>query len=695
MTELLGKYIEQVKNIKDLGELGKVNEGYSEQLKAIGCTADEKELICAIAGLAYQLVHSKEKLEKTSEKVSFLTEAEKKENLLVQQLLDENRFTYHFQPIIRVDNGKIFGYEALMRAGGMQGITPFHILKYAALADRLDEVEEYTFINILNYISENNELFEDKAVFINSMPSVHMLPEKEHEIERLLCERKTEVVVEMIESSEYEDSELDRIKGKFGSLNVPIAIDDYGTGYSNISNLLRYKPNFVKIDRALLSGIEDNPNKKHFVREIIDFCHDNDIMALAEGVESSDELRTVILLGADLIQGFYTARPSAEVIPGIPYALRDEIRVHRQEREDGRRMRIYSAEKDERILLDRLNKEGYSCIHIGFGYDGGKITVAGSPHSDSGVHLVLAEGFSGTIVLENARLSNLPERPCIDIGNSSHITLLLIGMNTLDNSGIRVPDSSTLLIDGQGSLDIRLGASDYYGIGNDLESAHGRIDLMQDGTISITAKSHAGVCIGSGLGGRINIGRGRYVLNASGSSNVGLGSCKGNTSIELLGCDFECTAKGAYNAVIGSLEGTADIHIIYSSVRCVSESQLAVGIGVLHGADSHIRAESVSLNVEMRADSLTALGSYSGASEIKIERSSVSIAAEGTGALALGSKKGNTKLRLTDIDFSAVLFTEQETCVVAAEEDVVIHGGRYKVEMGGKVLDRIVLPQNS
>ena len=97
------------------------------------------------------------------------------------------------------------------------------------------------------------------------MPSVRISPETEREIEQKMGELSDIVVVEMTEQSEYTDKELNVIKEKYSRLGVRIAIDDYGTGYSNISNLLRYTPNFVKIDRTLLSGIQDNPNKKHFV----------------------------------------------------------------------------------------------------------------------------------------------------------------------------------------------------------------------------------------------------------------------------------------------------------------------------------------------------------------------------------------------------------------------------------------------
>ena len=680
-------YIDDAKRAESIEELKRFDSEYRIRLSSV-TDEDEEALLTGIYDLAAQLVTYKEKLIRAEKGTPELSDSEMNENMLVQTLLDKNLFTYHFQPIVRVDNGEIFAYEALMRAGNMQGITPFHILKYAELTDRLYEVEQYTFLNVLKIVAQNSELLAGRPVFINSMPNVHILPEKAAEIEKIL-ETGSSVVVEMTENSQYKDDELEVIKEKYNRLGIPIAIDDFGTGYSNISNLLRYTPNFVKIDRSLLSGIENSQNKKHFVREIVDFCHENGIMALAEGVENSEELRTVILLGVDLIQGYYTARPSSEIAGTIPYEIRAEIRNCRQEREDGRRLRIYTAEKNERISLERLSREGYSCIQIGNDCNDGVITVAGSPHIDSGVHIVTADGFTGGITLENARLSNITERPCIEAGGCNKLKITLVGSNRLDNSGILVPASSELTLEGGGDLDIRLGNADYFGIGNDLSSAHGKLLFRQDGTVSITAQSHGGVCIGAGLGGEISIGRGRYALTAVGSSNIGIGSFSGDTAIDILGCDFECTMSGAFSVAIGSVSGNADIHMIYSSIRCVSDSQLAVGIGTLHGKEAKVHAESVSIGTEMSADALAVFGALGGSSEVIIERSSVRISADGTEAIVFGGPDGKTKLTLTDIDITAKISTELDVCTNADIDDIHISGGRYRVTLNGHQLETI------
>ena len=76
----------------------------------------------------------------------------------------------------------------------------------------------------------------------------------------------------------------------------------------------------------LLSGIDENQQKQHFVKSIISFAHENNFKALAEGVETTKELETVIALGVDLIQGYYTAKPNAEIVQEISVDIQEEIK---------------------------------------------------------------------------------------------------------------------------------------------------------------------------------------------------------------------------------------------------------------------------------------------------------------------------------------------------------------------------------
>ena len=258
-----------------------------------------------------------------------LTEEEQQEAHVVLQILSENKISYHFQPIVDARTAKIFSYEALMRADSVPYLPPPVILRYSEFYDKLDEVERLTFSNVIHEMLKHKAILSDgKKIFINSIPG-HMLSDKDIKmLEDLIESMPGSVVVELTEQSEISDSDLEHMKKTYNRMGIETAVDDYGTGYSNVSNLLRYTPDYVKIDRALLSGIQDSPQKQHFVKDVIEFAHSNGIVALAEGVETSEELKTVVMLGVDLLQGYYVAMPAKEMIQSINSQIADEIRQY-------------------------------------------------------------------------------------------------------------------------------------------------------------------------------------------------------------------------------------------------------------------------------------------------------------------------------------------------------------------------------
>ncbi|MBR4760379.1 MAG: EAL domain-containing protein, partial [Lachnospiraceae bacterium] len=404
----------------------------------------------------------------------------------VKKILDENLLTYHFQPIVSAQDGSIYSYEALMRSKSERRVSPLTIIKYADMMDRLTDVEQATFCNVLDIVDEHWGEFEAK-IFINSIPGVRV--ENHEKIGSRLSERSDVVVVELTEEAELSDDQLIGLKEFFQKINIEIAVDDYGTGYSNISNLLRYMPDYVKIDRSLLSDIQNRPQKQHFVREIIEFCHDNHIKALAEGVETAEELRTVILLGADLIQGYYTAKPAPEFITQIDESVIREIKSYQLEKKDGRSMRVYIAGKTNRVSLLSLVKEECTDIVIGRGEIVYKdITIVGTPSMKTEIHISVEAGYTGRITLENVYLSNVKDRPCIDVGERADVVCVIEGENVLRGCGVRVPESARFSLEGSGNLTILPNHKAYYGIGNDATGRHGELLLRQEGKLTIDAR---------------------------------------------------------------------------------------------------------------------------------------------------------------------------------------------------------------
>lgn len=92
-----------------------------------------------------------------------------------------------------------------------------------------------------------------------------------------------------------------------------IALDDFGSGYNSEGVLLKMQPHIVKLDMELVRDVDKDSVRQQMVDNLIGFCHSQNILVLAEGVEQEMELSILMQMGVDLFQGYYIARPELEV----------------------------------------------------------------------------------------------------------------------------------------------------------------------------------------------------------------------------------------------------------------------------------------------------------------------------------------------------------------------------------------------
>ena len=497
------------------------------------------------------------------------------------------------------------------------------------------------------------------------------------------------VVVELTEQAEVPDDELALMKQIYASMGIETAVDDYGTGYSNITNLLRYMPDYVKIDRMLLSEIQESPQKQHFVREIIDFAHDNNIKALAEGIETGDELEMVIRLGIDLIQGYYTARPSEVVLPEIDKVVKDEIIRYQRQVMLEKGSKIYIAGKESRINLAKLVADKYSCIEIVPDNTIHKdVTISGMNGVTTNIVLDIRAGYNGKIVLDNVNLSAGKRNACITIGENCNVTLVLKGENHFKDGGIRVAESSSLVIEGDGDLSINSEKDNYFGIGNDADSAHGSVIFEQDGCIEIHCNGAKGIGIGSGYGGVIDIRRGKYIIELTGEKGVGIGTHEGDVSINIAMCNISLKLVTTNNVGIGSMNGNVDVNISHILLKCIFGGTFSAGIGTLYGnkADIHIANSNISWN--LRAIEISAIGSAKESSYIEAKECGITIKGEGRDAISFGNYNKNCKMTFIDCDIDSEIKSNLESDIGADESDVTILNGRVHFILNGNEIIR-------
>ncbi len=687
---------EQIFTIKDelINQIAEI-EGLAFDLSVyVGCAYSHIEDFKQLEHLINTTVAQKNGNKIASQKMKnrdALTEEEQKEMMIVRDIMDNNRLKYHFQPIVNAKTGNIYAYEALMRADVEQFISPLTILKYADYMGRLYDIERLTFFNVLKRISVDEKLFDDKKVFINSIPDNRLYGTDAEMLQTELEKYSATVVVELTEQAEVPDDELTMMKQSYASMGVRTAVDDYGTGYSNVTNLLRYMPDYVKIDRLLLSEIQDSPQKQHFVREIIEFAHDNDIMALAEGIETDEEMQVVINLGIDLIQGYYTARPTEDVLPSIEKSIKDEIvRYHRQAMlGDG--SKIYVAGKESRIHLAKLMADKYSIIEVVPDNIVHKaITLSGIYGVATNLVLDIKEGYTGRIVLDNAYFASGRNSACINIEENCNVTLVLKGDNYLKDGGIRVAEGSLLVIEGDGDLNINSEKDDYFGIGNNLTEPHGTIIFNQDGCIDIHCNGAKGVGIGSGQGGIIDIRRGKYIISLTGEEGIGIGTSKGDVDLRISMCNISLKLVTTNNVGIGSMHGNANVKISHILLKCVFGGTFSAGIGTLYGDTSNINIANSNLTLNLRAIEISAIGAAKESSQVEIKECGVTIKGEGRGALAFGNQNNSCKLKFIDCDVDSDIKSNLKTDVGVLESDISIYNGRVSFMLNGSLIERMI-----
>lgn len=622
-----------------------------------------------------------------------LSAVEKRELKEVERLLDNNLFEYHFQPIVSAKTGEIFSYEALMRAKSDWKMSPLVILKYAELLGRLTDVEAATFINVLTRVDDEHDNFKDRKVFINSIPGCKLMSSAWDKTMELLKRNSNGVVVELTEQAELSNDDLDKIKSVNDKYHVGTAIDDYGTGYSNISNLLRYMPDYVKIDRSLMSEIQNSSQKQHFVRNVIEFCHENKIMALAEGIETSEELREVIDLGVDLIQGYYTARPQLAVLDSIDEEIKNEIKTYYSQRAEGSGHRKHMAGRTNRVVVNNLVKDGVDTIIIG---DPSAIhrdiTIVGTPGVKTMLHMEIRDDFEGRITLENVYFSSETAGPEISIGQNCNVVIDLVGDNYLHNGGIQVPEGSILEFEGDGNLFITINSSQGYGIGNVFDKRHGTINFYQDGCINMNISGTDSIGIGSGFGGPIQIKKGRYVINMNSENAVAIGTFRGNTSLDIHSCDFETNMAVNRGACIGSLKGKVSLRMWGSSIKCYASGKELVAFGTVDGSHASVDIHEASAAVNARVENCTCVGCMHGRSEFSLKMASFRTVLQGTNVVNFGSpydEESPVKVTIYSSDVSVWQKSKINKESLGKSEDFLVMDTRYQAVINGRESEKM------
>ena len=126
------------------------------------------------------------------------------------------------------------------------------------------------------------------------------------------CNDSKNIVFEILESDFIEDfSIVEEFAKVVRSYGCKIAIDDFGSGYSNMENILKLKPEIIKIDGSLIKDINTSNQSKTIVKNIINMAKDLGSLTVAEFVHNKEVFESVQELGVDFLQGFYLGKPKS------------------------------------------------------------------------------------------------------------------------------------------------------------------------------------------------------------------------------------------------------------------------------------------------------------------------------------------------------------------------------------------------
>ncbi|WP_026289226.1 EAL domain-containing protein [Thioalkalivibrio sp. ALMg11] len=238
-------------------------------------------------------------------------------------ILANDTLDFHFQPIVHAANPtEVFAYEALVRASTPGGdiIPPLDLFKTARNAELLFHLDRSARINAIRRARERGI---GSHLFINFNPTAIYDPAfcLETTVREILSGAPEQpgpagFVFEVIESDQVNDMEhLSRIVERYRQAGFQVALDDLGAGYASLNMLSQLRPDFVKIDRELVSGIDQDVYQQKILEKIIELARDLNTRVVAEGVETVDEWRW-LKERVDLCQGYLFARPAAE--PPLP-----------------------------------------------------------------------------------------------------------------------------------------------------------------------------------------------------------------------------------------------------------------------------------------------------------------------------------------------------------------------------------------
>ncbi len=232
----------------------------------------------------------------------------------IRKAIEQNRVVSFFQPIMNIATGEIEKYEALVRLIDENGaiITPAQFLDVAKKTKQYAEITR----RMMGFAAEMAKKTGKEVsvnITIEDVENSETVKIIEKELEKTDCGHL--IVFEITETEEFKNyhalrSFIELVKDRFDS---KIAMDDFGSGYSNFENILELDFDYLKIDGSIVAKIETSMQSDILIEAIVAFCQKLGIQTIAEFVSSEIIFDRVKQKGIDFAQGYYVGIPKSEI----------------------------------------------------------------------------------------------------------------------------------------------------------------------------------------------------------------------------------------------------------------------------------------------------------------------------------------------------------------------------------------------
>jgi EAL domain-containing protein (putative c-di-GMP-specific phosphodiesterase class I)/FixJ family two-component response regulator len=233
----------------------------------------------------------------------------------LREAIVEKPFLVYYQPQVDVAAGRIVGLEALIRWPRPNGgfVSPGEFIPAAERLGLIEAIGSWVVETALAQFAEWSEAgIAPPELAINVSPLEIKGPSFVDDIAALLRRHRLparRLVLEITESAAIQqESAIAECLGRLRALGVSLAVDDFGTGYANLSNLTRLPFLKLKIDRSLLPKSGDERSQRLFAN-VVAMAAELGLVPIAEGVETPEELEAVRTAGCGIVQGYLYAAP--------------------------------------------------------------------------------------------------------------------------------------------------------------------------------------------------------------------------------------------------------------------------------------------------------------------------------------------------------------------------------------------------